>query len=93
MAILMWARHHFLWWPVHYLGFPIGETLTIIFTWFSIFIGWTLKAIILKYGGVKLFRRLRPFFLGLILGHVFVSGFWVFFDFFTGETGNKIPIF
>tara|TARA_B100001250_G_scaffold278813_1_gene241219 strand:- start:1094 stop:3034 length:1941 start_codon:yes stop_codon:yes gene_type:complete len=93
MATLMWARHHFLWWPVHYLGFPIGATLTIIFTWFSIFIGWTLKAVILKYGGVKLFRRLRPFFLGLILGHVFVSGFWVFFDFLTGETGNKIPIF
>jgi hypothetical protein len=93
MGTLMWARHHFLWWPVHYLGFPIGATLTIVFTWFSIFIGWSLKAIILKYGGVRLYRELRPFFLGLVLGHVFVSGFWVVFDFITGETGNQIPIF
>ncbi|NKB66926.1 MAG: hypothetical protein GKR89_07695 [Candidatus Latescibacteria bacterium] len=93
MGLLMFARHHFLWWPVHYLGFPIGATLTITFTWFSIFIGWMLKALILKYGGVALFRRLRPFFLGLILGHVFVAGFWVVIDFFTGQTGNRIPIF
>ena len=93
MGVLMWARHHILWWPIHYIGFPIGATLTIVFTWFSIFIGWVLKATILKYGGVNLYRKLRPFFLGLILGHVFVSGFWVVFDFVTGETGNRIPIF
>ena len=93
MGMLMWARHRFLWWPVHYLGFPIGATLTIIFTWFSIFLGWLCKAIILKYGGVTLYRKMRPLFLGLILGHVFVSGFWVLVDFFTGETGNRIPIF
>ena len=93
MALLMYARHHFLWWPVHYLGFPIGATLTIIWSWFSIFIGWFFKAVVLKYGGVMLYRRLRPLFLGLILGHIFVSGFWVFFDFITGETGNRIPIY
>lgn len=93
MGALMWARHRFLWWPVHYLGFPIGATLTIIFTWFSIFLGWMFKALILKYGGVSLFRRLRPLFLGFILGHVFAAGFWVMIDFFTGETGNQIPIF
>lgn len=93
MGLLMWMRHHFLWWPVHYIGFPIGATLTIIFTWFSIMLGWIFKALILKYGGVPLYRQLRPFFLGLILGHVFVAGFWAAFDFFTGETGNRIPIF
>jgi len=89
----MYARHHFLWWPVHYLGFPIGATLPVIWSWFSIFIGWLLKGLVLKYGGVKLYRQLRPLFLGLILGHIFVSGFWVVFDYITGETGNRIPIF
>jgi len=93
MGMLMYARHHFLWWPVHYLGFPIGATLTVIWSWFSIFIGWLLKGLVLKYGGVVLYRQLRPLFLGLILGHIFVSGFWVVFDYVTGETGNRIPIF
>ncbi len=93
MGFLMWARHHWVWWPTHYLGFPIGATLMMNWTWFSVFLGWVLKALILRYGGVFLYHRLRPLFLGLILGHVFVSGFWVMFDFVTGETGNEIPVY
>ena len=93
MGFLMWARHHWVWWPTHYLGFPIGATLMMNWTWFSIFLGWLMKGIILQYGGIPVYRRMRPFFLGLILGHVFASGFWVVFDFFTGETGNRIPVF
>ena len=92
MAVLMYLRHRFLWWPVHYLGFPIGATYMISSTWFSIFIGWTLKVLILKYGGVPLYRRLRPFFLGLILGQISCSGFWTLVDYITGETGNIIYV-
>jgi len=92
MALLMYLRHRFLWWPVHYLGFPIGATYMISSTWFSILIGWTLKALILKYGGVPLYRRLRPFFLGLILGQISCSGFWTLVDYITGETGNIIYV-
>jgi len=32
-------------------------------------------------------------FLWLSLEHVFASGFWVIFDFITGETGNKISVY
>tara|TARA_A100001037_G_scaffold241153_1_gene221293 strand:+ start:773 stop:931 length:159 start_codon:yes stop_codon:yes gene_type:complete len=35
-----------------------------------------LKAVIVRFGGVNLFQNLKPFFLGLILGEVSVSGFW-----------------
>ncbi|MFP6644678.1 MAG: DUF6785 family protein [Candidatus Latescibacterota bacterium] len=92
MSLLMYLRHRFLWWPVHYLGFPIGATYMIRSTWFSIFIGWAAKAMILKYGGVPLYRRLRPFFLGLILGQISCSGFWTVIDFIMGETGNIIYV-
>ena len=92
MGFLMYARRRFLWWPVHYLGFPIGATFMISSTWFSVMIGWTLKAVVLKYGGVVLFRKLRPFFLGLILGQLTCAGFWTVVDFITGETGNIIYI-
>jgi hypothetical protein len=90
MALLMYLRHRFLWWPVHYLGFPIGATYMVSSTWFSLLIGWSLKLLILKYGGVPLYRRLRPFFLGLILGQISCSGFWTLVDAITGETGNII---
>lgn len=92
MALLMWARQRFLWWPVHYLGFPIGATYMISSTWFSILIGWALKALVLKYGGVGWYRRLRPLFLGLILGQITCSGFWTLVDFLTGESGNIIYV-
>ena len=31
-------------------------------------VAWLLKSLILGYGGPRLFTRMRPFFLGLILG-------------------------
>ncbi|MEE2659676.1 MAG: DUF6785 family protein [Candidatus Latescibacterota bacterium] len=92
MALLMYLRHRFLWWPVHYLGFPIGATYMIRSTWFSILIGWCAKAMILKYGGIPLYRRLRPFFLGLILGQISCSGMWTVIDFIMGESGNIIYV-
>lgn len=91
MAFLMFMHHRFLWWPIHPIGFPVGNTLPLINTWFSIFLAWVFKGIILTYGGPKLYRRLRPFFLGLVIGHVCVAGMWLIIDCFTGITGNVVP--
>lgn len=51
---------------------------------------WLLKTLILKYGGIKIFDRLRPFFLGLILGQYSVATFWFVIDLITGHTGNSV---
>ena len=56
----------------------------------SIFIGWLVKASVLRYGGVTLYRRARPFFLGLILGHYATGGLWCLIDGITGMTGNHL---
>jgi len=77
MYLLMIARHNLLWWPLHPIGFPICSVWPTHFVWLSIFISWLLKATILKYGGPKLFRQLRPFFLGLILGEFTAQGVWL----------------
>jgi len=37
---------------------------------FTLFLTWLIKVILLKVGGINLFRRARPFFLGLLLGYV-----------------------
>jgi hypothetical protein len=34
----------------------------------SVFIAWLLKVITLRVGGIGLYRQLRPFFVGLIVG-------------------------
>jgi hypothetical protein len=90
MGLLMWARHRFLWWPLHPLGFTIGAVWLMDVVWFSIFLAWLLKAIILKYGGARGYHVTRPFFLGLILGQFTCAGFWLIVDRITGMTDNVV---
>ncbi len=93
MTALIWARHNFLWWPVHYIGFAVSATNMTSGSWFSIFLGSVLKALILKYGGVRLYRGLQPLFLGFILGQITCSAFWLVVDLLAGGTGNQVPVF
>ncbi len=78
MGALMLVRNHFLWWPIHPIGFPISLVMNKMVV--SVFIAWLIKSIILEYGGPRLFKRLRPFFLGLILGDFFPLGFNILLD-------------
>ena len=75
-GLLIWAQHRWFWWPFHPVGFAIAVGWLTSQIWFSALIAWILKAIIVRFGGVNLFQNLKPFFLGLILGEVSVSGFW-----------------
>ena len=78
------------WWPFHPIGFPIGANGLMDKIWFSIFIAWVLKWMLMRYGGAHMFSRSRYFFLGLICGQFLCSGFWLFVDYFTGKIGNGI---
>ena len=90
MTVMMWARQRFPWWPFHPIGFPIGANGLMDKIWFSIFIAWVLKWMLMRYGGAHMFSRSRYFFLGLICGQFLCSGFWLFVDYFTGKIGNGI---
>jgi hypothetical protein len=35
----------------------------------AIFISWVAKSAIIRFGGIDLYRKSAPFFMGLILGH------------------------
>ena len=77
MSLVMFLRHRFMSWPLHYIGFPISGTYIMFFGWSSIFLGWLFKFFILKFGGTHLYGVLRPFFLGLVLGNVVCAGLWM----------------
>ena len=93
MTALMLARQHFLGWPLHPLGFVVSHGRVMDGIWFTIFLAWLCKAVVLKYGGVVVYRRLQPFFLGLALGHIVVGGVWLVIDGFTGMVGNRIHLY
>jgi hypothetical protein len=68
MAVLMLLKYRLAWWPLHPVGLAVASVWTIRVSAFSIFLAWAAKAIILRWGGVQLYRRAAPFFLGLLLG-------------------------
>jgi len=82
--------NHFLWWPVHPLGFPVGNTLPVAQVWFSIFLAWLIKVAVLKYGGPGIYKKTKYFFLGLVLGQFVIAGIWIIIDFITGMQGNVL---
>jgi len=90
MAGLMAARWLYLWWPLHPLGYVIGPIWIMDHLWFNMFIAWGIKVLVLKYGGVRLYLKTRPFFMGMILGYFTPGGFYLIIDHFTGMTWNVI---
>ena len=87
-GFLMWAQHRWHWWPFHPVGFAISVGWLTSQIWFSALIAWLLKGVIVRFGGVRLFRNLRPFFLGLILGEVAVQGVWAVVYSLSAEKGR-----
>lgn len=74
---LMLMHQRFLWWPWHPLGYAITQgDWAIKYLWFSLFLSWLVKGIILKYGGIRRYRHTAPLFLGFILGDFIIGGFW-----------------
>ena len=68
-VLLFFLRSRFPWWPVHPIGLIVGGSYWAHFYLTSIFLTWFCKLVILKTGGAVLFRKLRPFFLGLLVGY------------------------
>jgi hypothetical protein len=69
------VRSYFVKSPFHPLGYILatayGDAAT---NFFPMLIAWACKAMILKAGGLPLYRRFMPLFLGLIIGHFLIGG-------------------
>lgn len=75
-TFLAWMRTQYVWWPFSPLAFALSGSWSMIVFWFPIFIAWITKSVILRYGGMKTYSNLRPFFLGLILGEFSQAVIW-----------------
>ncbi len=90
MLGLIFMHRNFLWFPVAPIGYLMGASWPMINFWFPVLTAWSIKALVLHYGGGKLYRNTLPFFLGLIFGEFFSAGFWVIVDLFAKVRGHVI---
>lgn len=90
MMFLIVMKTRFLSFPFHPLGYAFS-TITMTGTlWFSVFITWLIKVLILRYGGAKVYEKMKPLFIGLVVGQFVISGLFIIIDLFTGSVGNRI---
>ena len=67
-GLLSLASYRFAGWPLHPVGLAVALTNTVRIDWFGIFLAWLIKLVIIRYGGVALYNKALPLFIGLILG-------------------------
>jgi hypothetical protein len=91
MAILVICYHRFYWWPIHPIGYLTAYSSAMWYLWFSFFVGWLCNALCMRYGGVVLFKKLRNFFIGLIIGDFFMAGSWAIYGLFSYSSYLVLP--
>jgi hypothetical protein len=91
MLVLVVCYHRFYWWPIHPLGYLTAYSSAMWILWFSFFVGWSCNAVCMRYGGVSLFKKLRYFFIGLIVGDFFMAGSWAIYGLFSYASYIVLP--
>lgn len=75
VALSMWLRTSLFWFP-HPIGYIMLINPLMSQLWFSFFIGWIVKKLVVKFGGKQTFDRVRDIFIGLIMGELLSIFIW-----------------
>jgi hypothetical protein len=85
---LMIAHTQVAGWPFHAMGFAISGSWSMNLVWFPLMIAWVCKWATIRYAGIKGYRVILSFFLGLIVGEAVVGIGWAFYRVFV-----NVPIY
>ncbi len=65
--------------------------------WGGVFVGWLIKKLVVKYGGMNVYRSAKPFFIGLVAGSVLTVFGWNLLDLVisinSAGTADPLPFF
>ena len=77
MVVLLGVmRLRFWWWPFHPVGYIASNTWGSHWWFVPFLIGWGCKALVIRYGGLRLYRATVPLAIGLIVGDLVNGGVW-----------------
>ena len=63
-------RSRYYWFSLHPMALAFQNSAGLSIYWFSLFLVWLVKLILLRYGGVQAYRAGKPFFYGMGIGYV-----------------------
>ncbi|UZP66636.1 hypothetical protein N1030_13600 [Desulfovibrio mangrovi] len=92
MLLLVLGYYRFHWWPLHPLGFLAAYSKSMRVLWFCFLIGWLCNYLVLHYGGTPLYRKVRFFFMGLIVGDILMGGIWAVTGYLSSIHYNVFPL-
>jgi hypothetical protein len=91
MLVLVICYHRLIWWPLHPIGYLTAYSSAMRILWFSFFLGWLFNALCIRYGGVVLFKKVRFFFIGLIIGDFLMWGTFAIIGLFGDSSYQVLP--
>ncbi len=85
MTLVMFAaRLRFQWMFLHPLAYAVSFSWGMHQLWAPILLGGLTKALLLRYGSLRVYRKVLPFVLGLMLGEFVIGALWAVFGLVTG---------
>lgn len=76
-GLLQFATLRWSGWPFMPVGYVLSYSPYIRNAWFSIFLGWLAKTVIVRFGGARMYQNARPLFVGLVFGEGLAAGCWM----------------
>jgi hypothetical protein len=90
MLALVWLQRSFLWWRLSPVGYLMGWSPALEQIAGSFFVGWLVSTVITRYSTLHVYRKIRPFFIGLIVGEFSGIVLWLIVDAITGLRGHAL---
>lgn len=69
-SLLLFAHHRLPWWGLHPIGFAVVKSPFMVSSFTAIFTVWVVKSILLRLGGIQLFRKSIPAVMGMLVAFV-----------------------
>jgi len=77
MTVFLGAmRLRFWWWPFHPVGYLAANVWGSQWWYMPLFIGWLLKSLAIRYGGLRLYQQTIPTAIGVIVASQLVAVLW-----------------
>ena len=77
IVMLGFFRLRFARWPLVPIALCVATSDALGYMWFSILIGWICKTCVMRVGGISVYNRVRPAFLGMVIGEILIAGAWM----------------